>query len=153
MSNQLPLHPAALLYVRTLGTWQHGVFSQAALQHGMFEYRLLFRLLQLSMEHGVVIVQQSCHSLWQCLSRTTQTRPHCNVLILLHTAGQAAHSRNQTPGRASRQKESYKADWSQRQPQPGSADPALGAESSDFDTHLQKPVLQGRAKEIKEQLR
>ena len=73
--------------------------------------------------------------------------------MLLDATGQATRLRNQDRGRASRQKDSYRADWSQRQPQPGNADKLPGAESGDYDNQLQKPVLQGRAKEIKKQPR
>lgn len=65
-----------------------------------------------------------------------------------YITGQANRfDRSQKPPK---QKESYKAKWSQPQAQPGS--PQAG-QSADYDTQLQKPVLQGRAKEIKEQPR
>ena len=73
--------------------------------------------------------------------------------MLLQPAGQAIYSRNQDPRRPRQQKDSYRAEWSQQQPQTGNANKASGAVSGDSDNQLLKPVLQGRAKEIKEQPR
>ena len=106
-------------------------------------------LLTLTSQRNMQLLLCSSHAATEQL----RLNPYCNLLMLLHTAGQATQPRNQNQGRAGWQKDSYRADWSQRQPQPGNADKAPGAESGDYDNQLQKPVLQGRAKAFKEQPR